>query len=61
MLFAPGTAITQALSSPRRKREIGVIYAPATELQSHYSTTKLSEQFDAVVNVDRTRALTLLE
>ena len=60
LLFPKGSAIAQALDSPRPKREVGVIYARASELQSHYMTTRLASQFDAVIHLDRTRALTPL-
>ncbi|HEU0044219.1 erythromycin esterase family protein [Sphingomonas sp.] len=60
ILLPNGSDVASALASPRRKREVGVIYAPATELQSHYTWTRLSGQFDAVVHLDRTRAVTPL-
>jgi erythromycin esterase-like protein len=45
------------LGAPRLERAIGVIYAPATERQSHYFTARLSQQFDAVIYFDRTQAV----
>ncbi|MGO8872996.1 MAG: erythromycin esterase family protein [Acidimicrobiales bacterium] len=54
-------AAQRALSSPRLERAIGVIYRPETELQSHYFEARLDQQFDAVVHMDRTRALEPLE
>lgn len=53
--------LAQALSAPRLQRAIGVIYRPETERQSHYFTTRLPRQFDAVVHIDRTRALEPLD
>jgi erythromycin esterase-like protein len=44
-----------------RERAIGVIYRPATELQSHYFSARLIEQFDAVYHFDATRAVQPLE
>ena len=46
---------------PRLERAIGVIYSPRTERASHYSEARLSEQFDAVFHLDRTRAVEPLE
>jgi erythromycin esterase-like protein len=44
---------------PERKleRAIGVIYRPETERWSHYFESRIADQFDAVIHVDRTRAL----
>jgi hypothetical protein len=38
-----------------------VIYRPETERASHYFRARLSEQFDAVIHVDETRAVAPLE
>ena len=43
------------------ERAIGVIYRPETELQSHYFHARLSDQFDAVLHFDHTRAVEPLE
>jgi erythromycin esterase-like protein len=45
----------------RLERAIGVIYRPETERQSHYFGARLVEQFDAVLNFDKTRAVKPLE
>ena len=50
-----------ALGEPRLERAIGVIYRPETERVSHYFGARLAEQFDAVVHIDRTRAVEPLE
>lgn len=50
-----------ALVTPRLERAIGVIYRPQTERGSHYFHARLSEQFDAVIHLDHTRALVPLE
>jgi erythromycin esterase-like protein len=50
-----------ALREPRLERAIGVIYRPATERASHYFHARVAEQFDAVVHLDRTRAVEPLE
>ena len=54
-------AVRDALAFPRLERFIGVIYRPETELVSHYAEARLPDQFDAVVHLDRTRALTALD
>jgi erythromycin esterase-like protein len=55
------TAVASALREPRLERAIGVLYRPETERASHYFAAHLSDQFDAVVHVDVTRALEPLE
>jgi erythromycin esterase-like protein len=54
-------AVHAALSVPRLERAIGVIYRPQTERGSHYFHALLGEQFDAVIHLDRTRAVEPLE
>jgi erythromycin esterase-like protein len=54
-------AVRDVLVVPRLERAIGVIYRPQTERGSHYFGARLSEQFDAVIHLDRTRALEPLE
>jgi erythromycin esterase-like protein/predicted phosphoribosyltransferase len=54
-------AATEPLDTVRLGRAIGVIYQPATERQSHYYHVRPSEQFDAIIHIDRTRALEPLE
>ena len=53
--------LTALLSETRLERAIGVIYRPETERMSHYFEAELAEQFDAVIHLDQTRALTPLE
>jgi erythromycin esterase-like protein len=48
------------LEGRRPQRAVGVIYQPHTERQSHYFHADLRRQFDAVIHIDRTRALTPL-
>ena len=50
-----------ALREPMLERAIGVIYKPETERQSHYFRARLSNQFDAVIHFDETRAVEPLE
>jgi erythromycin esterase-like protein len=51
----------EQLLAPRLERAIGVIYRPETERVSHYIYARLSEQFDAVIHFDHTRAVEPLE
>jgi len=54
-------SLAAALSGPRLERAIGVVYRPETELESHYFQADIARQFDAVIHIDRTRALEPLE
>jgi erythromycin esterase-like protein len=49
------------LREPQLERAIGVIYLPETERASHYFYARLSDQFDAVLHFDKTRAVVPLE
>lgn len=49
--------LAEALREPRLERAIGVVYRPETEFLSHYFEAVLSEQFDAYVWFDETRAV----
>jgi erythromycin esterase-like protein len=53
--------LATVLREPRLERAIGVIYLPQTERQSHYFDARLSDQFDAVIHFNETRALEPLE
>ena len=53
--------LSNVLREPRLERAIGVIYLPQTERQSHYFDARMSDQFDAVIHFDETRALEPLE
>jgi erythromycin esterase-like protein len=53
--------VSRALRDPQLERAIGVIYRPETERVSHYFQVRLSEQFDAVLHFDETRAVEPLE
>ena len=61
LTFRNEKQIWNALSGPMLERAIGVIYRPETERQSHYFQARLSNQFDAVVHFDETRAVEPLE
>jgi erythromycin esterase-like protein len=45
----------------RLERAVGLIYRPDTELISHYFRVMLTRQFDAIVHVDRSRAVRPLD
>jgi erythromycin esterase-like protein len=50
-----------ALMERKLERAIGVIYLPRTERQSHYFSAQMAVQFDAVIHIDRTTAVTPLD
>jgi erythromycin esterase-like protein len=56
-----GSQVANGLREPMLERAIGVIYRPETELASHYFEAHLSDQFDAIVHFDCTRAVEPLE
>lgn len=56
-----GSPAATALEVVRLGRAIGVIYLPRTERQSHYFHVRPSDQFDAMIHIDQTRALEPLE
>lgn len=58
--LAPDNAVS-ALHDPRLQRAIGVVYLPESERQSHYFHASLTEQFDGLLHIDRTRAVEPLE
>jgi erythromycin esterase-like protein len=51
----------RALADPRLERAVGVVYRPETERASHLFAASAARQFDALVHVDRTRAVEPLE
>jgi protein-L-isoaspartate(D-aspartate) O-methyltransferase len=53
--------VRAALAVERLQRAIGVIYRPETERQSHYFEGCLPAQFDEVVFLDETQAVTPLD
>jgi erythromycin esterase-like protein len=53
--------VEEALRGVRLNRAIGVVYRPETERISHYFESRLPEQFDAVIHIDRTRAVEPLD
>lgn len=61
MLNLRGPGISKTLRREMLERAIGVIYLPETERVSHYFHARLSDQFDAVLHFDETRAVEPLE
>lgn len=53
--------LREALMKKRLERFIGVIYRPATEQWSHYSSAVLPKQLDAYLWFDKTQAVRPLE
>jgi len=45
----------------RLERAIGVIYLPHSERRSHYFSAQMARQFDAVIHIDRSTAVTPLD
>src|SRR5207249_3339283 len=60
-LLVPGPEAGKDLNEPLLERAIGMIYRPQTERASHYFRARLTEQFDAVLHFDETRAVEPLE
>lgn len=52
--------LREFLAEPRLERAIGVVYRPDTEFLSHYFRSVMSEQFDAMVWFEKSRAVTEL-
>jgi erythromycin esterase-like protein len=55
------TPARTALMEQRLERAIGVLYLPQSERQSHYFGAQLPQQFDAVIHIDRTKAVEPLD
>jgi erythromycin esterase-like protein len=52
-----GSKAAEALRGPKLQRSIGVLYRPEAEPVDHYVSTRLSDQFDAVIHFDQTTAV----
>jgi erythromycin esterase-like protein len=57
LVFAEAGTQLSALDDNVALRAIGVVYAPKFERSEHYYRGRLTQQFDAVVHIDRTQAL----
>ncbi|HZY20591.1 MAG TPA: erythromycin esterase family protein [Ramlibacter sp.] len=61
LLPAADARLRETLDEPLLERAIGVIYLPETERRSHYFEARIGAQFDAVIHIDRTRAVEPLD
>jgi len=61
LTLPPDSHVAGGLREPRLERAIGVIYRPESERASHYFHASLSDQFDAIIHIDETRAVEPLE
>ncbi len=61
LLLRGNKDLFEYLSLSRLQRAIGVLYLPQAERMSHYFFSHLPEQFDAIIHLDTTTALTPLE
>jgi erythromycin esterase-like protein len=59
--FKDNPNLAAPLAGNRLERAIGVIYRPQTERMSHYFLANITEQFDAVIHLDRTEAVDPLD
>jgi erythromycin esterase-like protein len=59
-LLGNGSPAARLFQNQRLQRAVGVIYARATERQSHYLPARVAQQFDALIHWDMTRAVTPL-
>ena len=59
--FRKHPKVAAQLRAEALERAIGVIYRPETERLSHYFNARISDQFDAVLHFDHTRAVEPLE
>ena len=53
--------VREILQKPMLQRAIGVIYRPETERMSHYFRARVADQFDALIHLERTKALVPFE
>jgi erythromycin esterase-like protein len=60
LLLLREPSVSKALAERRLERAVGVVYQPWTERESHYFEAELPRQFDAVIYLDRTSAVTPL-
>jgi erythromycin esterase-like protein len=60
LLLRGNKDLVRSFGEPRLERAIGVVYLPQSERQSHYFEARISDQFDAIIFFDRTRAVTPL-
>jgi erythromycin esterase-like protein len=61
LLIRGNKEAARLLKGPMLERAIGVVYVPQSERMSHYFDASLSEQFDAAIYFDRSKAVTPLK
>ncbi|HUY68398.1 MAG TPA: erythromycin esterase family protein, partial [Alphaproteobacteria bacterium] len=61
LILRDNPEMAKHLQLNRLQRAVGVLYLPQTEFQSHYFYTRLPQQFDAIIHIDKTHALRALE
>jgi erythromycin esterase-like protein len=61
ILFRGERGAAALLEDERWERAIGVQYLPETERVSHYFKVRVPQQFDAVIHIDTTRAISPLD
>jgi erythromycin esterase-like protein len=59
--FRSDPALAAAFDQSWPDRAIGVNYFPHDELRSHYLPLKISRTYDAVIHIDVTQAVQVLE
>lgn len=57
LLLRGNEELSRVLGEPRPERAVGVVYMPHQEHLYHYFQAHLTKQFDAVIHLDRTRAV----
>jgi erythromycin esterase-like protein len=60
LLIRGNAEAARLLRGPMLERAIGVVYLPQSERMSHYFDASLSDQFDAAIYFDRSKAVTPL-
>ncbi len=59
--FNQSSPLERFLNQTRLQRHVGVVYRPDDEMESHYTYTHLSNQFDAIIYIDHSNAVIPLE
>lgn len=61
LVFQNDEDLIRELREPLLERAIGVIYRPQTERVSHYFMARLPDQFDVIIHIDTSSAVTPLD
>jgi erythromycin esterase-like protein len=57
LIFRGNQPLSEAFSTERLQRAVGVVYMPQSERTSHYFGARISKQFDAVIHFTETDAV----